>query len=87
MYRIVNAETGAEIGYTADIRYIRSNNGVFVSAKKEDATGISFNSVPYSLYGTDGIEDLPVVGVFEVDTSAKIHDVASAIDILLGVAE
>lgn len=51
MYRIQD-ENEFIMAYADDILYIKqSSNGSFIEAKKEDALGISLNSIPYHLIG------------------------------------
>lgn len=56
MYRIIDVNTGVEIGVTETPRYIKkSKSGHNVQTERKDATGIAYKSDPYNLVGTSGI--------------------------------
>lgn len=83
MYRITKVNTGEDIGFVDDVRYIADKNGVRVSANKENATGIAYKSEAYSLAGTAGIDGLEVVSVIEVAASGIVTQTKQLADELL----
>ena len=49
MYRIIKID-GTELGITDSVNYIRyGDNGCFTPATREDAIGVAFKSVAYSV--------------------------------------
>lgn len=70
MYKIINFDTGEEIGITDFLHYIRlGKNGCFVMCKDdEEPQGIAYNSTPYNLSGKESMGDLPTVMVREYDS-------------------
>lgn len=66
MYKIV-LDTGKVLGYTDNIRWIKKHdNGCYVTCPVNEATGVAFKSIPYSLSSTAPLEGAKgVVYVFE----------------------
>ncbi len=83
MYRIINITTGEDVGFADEIRYIRDNDGVYVEAAAETATGISYRSIPYSLADTDGIDGLDTVFLLTVQNSEYATETKRLTDELL----
>lgn len=83
MYRITNTTTGEDIGFADSIRYIVDKDGVYVTADKEDATGIAYKSKAYSLADTDGIEGLECVIVSDVAVGGVVTQTKQLADELL----
>ena len=79
MYKIIDTETDKIIGYTNKVLYIRlkAETGCYVSCKRENAEGIAFNSVPYSLSGHTMKDGLKTVAVSEDDDGAVIVQIGA----------
>ena len=75
MYKITKTD-GADIGYTDSVIYIKiASNGCFIQTSKDDATGVAYDSTPYSLFGSAGIDGADEVVVIEQDSGQKIGTV------------
>lgn len=83
MYRITNTNTGEDIGFVDNVRYIKDKNGVYIATTEEQATGVSYKSKAYSLAGTDGIDGLDVVVITEVAVSGVMTQTKQLADELL----
>ena len=87
MYRIIKID-GIELGITDSVNYIKIGaSGDFTTAFEADAIGVAFNSVPYNLMGHSDIEGAETVIVSKIDGGAEVGNLASTINILLGVVE
>lgn len=87
MYRIIKID-GTELGITDSVNYIKIGaSGSFTPAAEKEAIGVAFNSVAYNLVGHTEIADAETVVVSSIDGGAEVHNIASTINILLGVAE
>ena len=75
MHKIINFDTGEEIGITDFLHYIRlGKNGCFVMCKDgEEPQGIAYNSTPYNLAGKESMGDLPTVMVREYDAGKEFE--------------
>lgn len=77
MYRIINTDTGAEIGSTEAPRYTKlSENGTRIEATKEEATGIAYKGTPYNLLNTEGVGAEETVLLSEYDAGDNVADTA-----------
>lgn len=76
MYKIINFDTGEEIGITDFLHYIRlGKNGCYVMCKDgEEPQGIAYNSAPYNLVGKESMGDLPTAIVQEYDFGKEFDD-------------
>lgn len=85
MYRIYSANTGAEIGVTDSVLYIRVSptSGCYIPAEKEQATGIALDSVAYDLFGHDEIQGADTVLVTEFDGGALAAEQQRLVDGLI----
>lgn len=82
MYRII-ATDGTEIGYTEKLNYITvSNSGCFIEATKDNAKGIAYKGVAYSLLGEDINKDNVAVLIQEFDSADKQKVLQADIDYL-----
>ena len=69
MYKITKID-GTEVGYTDTVIYIKiAPNGCFIQTTKDNATGVAYDSTPYSLFGSNGIDGADTVIVTEVDSA------------------
>lgn len=56
MYRLINTTTGAVLGVVENPRFItRHPEGFFYGVDREKATGVAYKSIPYNLFGTEGV--------------------------------
>lgn len=84
MYRIINVNTGDEIGVMDAVNYIKvGQSGDFSPAMEEDAIGVAVDSIPYNLFGHDEIEDADTVIVSEFDGGSYIAGQRRVIDGLI----
>lgn len=68
VYKIINTETGAEIGTVENPNYVaRHEEGFFYGVERGEARGIAYKSVPYNLFGTPGIGAEETVVLKEYD--------------------
>lgn len=73
MYRIINFDTGEEIGITEYPNYILlGKNGCYQMCDEKDAQGVAFESTPYNLVNKDSMGDLPAVVVRKVDAGSEV---------------
>lgn len=73
MYRICKTD-GTELGVAEAVTYIKIGaSGDYACAAAEDASGVAFDGVAYSLVGHDEIDSEAVV-VSEVDTGQVMRD-------------
>ena len=73
MYRICKTD-GTELGVAEAVTYIKIGaSGDYACATAEDASGVAFDGVAYSLVGHDEIDSEAVV-VSEVDTGQVMRD-------------
>ena len=81
MYKIINVATGAAIGMTTSVHYIRwkPSSGAFVPATLENAEGIAYHSVPYNLSGRAGVGAEITVILSEIDAAEEIQGMQEAI--------
>lgn len=74
MYKIFKDNDVVGIVDTPD--YITEKNGIYISATAEEAQGVSFDSVPYRLFGleeyTEAFKNLDEVLLVETDSSNEI---------------
>ena len=73
MFRVVTTK-GIELGVTEVVNYIKisKSNGCYVSATREGAIGVAFNSKAYNLFGHDEIKDAETVIVSKFDGGKSI---------------
>lgn len=73
MYKLINFNTGEEIGITESLNYIRlAKNGCYVICKDgEEPQGISYNSTPYNLAGKESMGNLPTIMAREYDSAEE----------------
>ena len=84
MFRIINAEDGAEIGVSDSVFYITiGKTGDFIPTDRDHATGVAVNSTPYNLIGFDQITDAPTVVVSEFDGGKTVQEQRRLIDDLI----
>lgn len=84
MYRIVSVSTGAEIGVVDNVTYIKvGKSGSYTSATKDDATGVSVNSIAYDLIGHDEVNGADTVLVTKFDGGATVAEQQRIINGLL----
>lgn len=63
------------IGVTENLNYVRLHtNGCFILCEEEEAQGIAFNGVVYSLGGINSFEDKPIVRIQQTDTAVEIEN-------------
>lgn len=79
MYKLINFDTGEEIGITDSLTYIRlGKNGCYVKCKNgEEPQGIAYDSTPYNLLGKESMGDLPTVSVREYDAGDEFNALKS----------
>lgn len=81
MYRIINTDTGAEIGATETPRYIKkSRSGQNIEATKQDAMGVAYKSEAYNLVGTAGVGAEETVLLKEYDGGDNVADTVKNTD-------
>ena len=77
MYRIINTDSGAEIGVTEKPLYIKkSASGQNVEATKEEAQGIAYKGTPYNLLNREGVGADETVLLSEYDEGDNVADTA-----------
>lgn len=74
MYKLINFDTGEEIGITDSLNYIRlGKNGCYVMCKAgETPQGVAYNSTPYNLFGKESMGDLPAVIIQDADAGKEL---------------
>ncbi len=87
MYQIINSNSGATVGLTSQILYIkRAENGCFVFCDRQEAIGVAYNSQPYNLMGHNEIDGAQTVLVTEIDSGRLMEEIqaknAASIDYL-----
>lgn len=91
MYRIVNTETGQDVGKTDKPWFIQKHsNGCFVHTDETKAQGIAYRGTPYNLLDREGVGAENTVMLIECDAGddqsqmeAVLSDHSKAIDDLL----
>lgn len=77
MYKIL--KEGEVLGIVDEPNYITEKNGIYINAKKENAQGVAFNSIPYRFFNnaepTQAFENLDVVMLVDSTASKEITDV------------
>lgn len=82
MYKIITTD-GTEVGYTDTLHYITvSDSGCFIEATKDNAKGIAYKGVAYSLLGEDINKETSAVLIQEVDSADKQKVLQANIDYL-----
>lgn len=74
MFKLINTDTGAELGMTAAPTYVKQHeNGCFVLCPEPEAQGISFEGNVYHILGRPGLEGAAgTVALEAVDAGAAL---------------
>lgn len=84
MYRIINSNSGANLGAVDKVFYIKiGESGDFTPANENDAIGVALNGVPYNLFGHNEIKDADNVVLSEFDGGALVAEQQKIIDNLI----
>lgn len=75
MYRIINIDTGVNLGVDDKVIYIKfGESGDFTPTTENEAIGVALNGVPYNLIGHSEIKGADTVVVSEIDVGAMISE-------------
>lgn len=84
MYRIINTQTGADLGAVDKVVYIKiGESGDFAPVPENEAVGVALNGAAYNLFGHNDIEGADTVVVSEFDGGALVAEQQRIIDSLL----
>lgn len=68
MFKLINSETGVEVGNTERPRFIKkSSAGCYIQATEEEAQGVALRGTPYNLAEREGVGAPETVYLMETD--------------------
>lgn len=81
MYKLILESTGELLGVVSNPNFIclKEATGCFVPTKRQNATGVAYQSKPYNLFGTDGVGVEESIVISEIDDGEYISELANEV--------
>lgn len=84
MYKIINTESGEQLGIVISPNYIlkKEETDNLITVKANNAEGVAYRSTPYNLLGKQGVGAEETVVLVEFDEGEMLEELKSGIDLI-----